>query len=215
MHLLRRNMRTAEDYLRRHAGTVLLIGCLFVIGVVFGALAVRSLSPRDRAEQASYLSETIGRAVKPSQGEGGLLLKASLLRSGKYLALLWICGISLVGMVVVMGGALVLGYVTGFTVSFLVAEMGGAGLALAIAGHLPQNLLQVPALVVAGTAAVAFSLQVVRSWRERRRVPNFYPALARFTGTLLAAGLVLVLAALVESYLSPALVRLASGWLHL
>jgi GMP synthase-like glutamine amidotransferase len=109
----------------------------------------------------------------------------------------------------------VLGYVTGFVVSFLVAEMGGAGLALAIAGHLPQNLLQVPALVVAGTAAVAFSMQVVRSWRERRRVPNFYPALARFTGTLLAAGLVLVLAALVESYLTPALVRLASGWLHL
>ena len=142
------------------------------------------------------------------------MLKAALLRSLKYLVLLWVLGISLVGVLGVAALALLRGFVSGFTVGFLAAELGWRGIALAVAGHLPQSLLEVPALVIGGTAAVAFSLQVIRSWSERRRVPQFYPALARLTGTLLATGLVLVVAGLVESYLSPALVRFATSFLQ-
>jgi stage II sporulation protein M len=215
MEAWRRGQRQFEEFLHRHAGVVLLLGVLFVAGVVFGALAVGSLDPRSKGEMVSYLGESLqSMGGRPAPGEGALMLKAALLRSLKYLALLWVMGISLVGVLGVAGVALVRGFVSGFTVGFLAAELGWRGLTLAVAGHLPQSLLEVPALLVGGTAAVAFSLQVIRSWRERRRVPQFYPALARFTATLVATGLVLLAAGLAESYLSPALVRFAASFLQ-
>ena len=216
MEWWRRWQRTLEEFLRRHGGVVLLLGALFVIGVVFGALAVGSLDPRSKQEMVRYLGESLSglSGSGPAPGEGSLMLKAALLRSLKYLVLLWVLGISLVGVLGVAALALLRGFVSGFTVGFLAAELGWRGIALAVAGHLPQSLLEVPALVIGGTAAVAFSLQVIRSWSERRRVPQFYPALARLTGTLLATGLVLVVAGLVESYLSPALVRFATSFLQ-
>jgi stage II sporulation protein M len=216
MEWWRRGQRSLEDFVRRHGGVVLLLGALFVIGVVFGALAVGSLDPRSKQEMVRYLGESLSGLSRggPAPAEGSLMLKAALLRSLKYLVLLWVLGISLVGVLGVAALALLRGFVSGFTEGFLAAELGWRGVALAVAGHLPQSLLEVPALVIGGTAAVAFSLQVIRSWSERRRVPQFYPALARLTGTLLATGLVLVVAGLVESYLSPALVRFAASFLQ-
>jgi stage II sporulation protein M len=102
------------------------------------------------------------------------------------------------------------GFVSGFTVAFLAAEMGGRGVLLAAAGHLPQSLLEVPALILAAAASVAFAQEVIGSWRARRRLTGFYEALAGYTGTLLSAGVLLVLSCLVEGYLTPLLVRAVS-----
>lgn len=214
MELLLGYQRTLEDFVRRHGGLLLLLGVLFVAGVVFGALAVGSLDDRSRGEILSYMGESLSTLEGHTGAEGGWMLRAALLRSAKYLGVLWVLGISLVGVPGVALLVLLRGFVSGFTVGFLAAEMGGKGLALAVAGHLPQSLLEVPALIVGGAAAVAFSLQVIRSWHERRRVPQFYQALARLTGTLVATGLVLILGGLVESYLSPVLVRFAASFLQ-
>jgi stage II sporulation protein M len=200
--------RNLEDFLRRYSGPVMLLSALFVIGVIFGALAVRSIEAKDRLEVVSYLSGQLQRLVSPPDGIGWTLFWRQLWGKLKLLALLWVLGISVVGALGVMVLAFLEGVVSGFFVGFVAAEMGGKGILLAIAGHLPQRLLEVPAVILAGTASVAFSTQVVRSWRAGRRVPNFYPALASFTGMLLVMGLVLVLSSLAEAFLSPALLRM-------
>lgn len=203
-----------EAFLLRHSGAVLLLAAVFLIGVVFGALAVRSLDPRDKLELVSALGGAVQGLGQAPPEVGLMLLKRSLLSKLKMLALLWVLGISLVGAVGVLVVALLRGLVSGFVVGFLAAEMGRAGLALALLAHLPHSLLEVPALLIGGTASLAFSIQVLQSWRRRRRLPRFYGALSAFTGTLAAMGLLLLAASLVESYLSPGLVRLALPWIQ-
>lgn len=215
MQLIHRYQRNFEEYVRRNLGLILLLAAVFVIGVIFGGLAIRSAGARDRAEIAAYLSETFERIVHPEAADSRLIFKLSLARSAIQLGFLWAVGITLLAIPCTVAGALVFGFVSGYTISFLTAEMGWGGLALGVAGHLPHSLLAIPALIMGATAAGSFSLQIVRSWRERRRLTNFYPALARFTGSLLAAGLVLVLAGVVEAYVSPALARAAINLLHL
>jgi len=203
-----------EAFLVRHSGAVLLLAAVFLIGVVFGALAVRSLDPRDKLELVSALGGAVQGLGHAPPETGFLLLKRSLVGKLKLLALLWVLGISLVGAVGVLAVALLRGLVSGFVVGFLAAEMGRAGLMLALLAHLPHSLLEVPALLIGSTASLAFSLQVLHSWRRRRRLPHFYGALSAFTGTLAAMGLLLMAASLVESYLSPGLVRLALPWIQ-
>lgn len=211
-HLWRRNL---ERFVQDHQGPVILLSSLFVIGVIFGALAVRSLPVRDKVELISYLDGSVAGLKSPPSAAGGVLLRQAVLGKIKWLSILWVLGISLVGVLGVMLLAFIRGFVSGFAVAFLAAEMGMKGVVLAIFGHLPQSLIEVPALILAGTASVAFSMQVIRSWKERRRVPRFYPALASYTVTLLATGLFLVLSGVVESYISPHLVQMALSALRL
>jgi len=213
MRLLSHWRRTLEEFVDMHRGPVLFLGTLFVIGVIFGALAVRSLEPRDKQELTLYLGSAVGALENPPPGAPAILLRRALIGNAKLLALLWVLGISVVGVVGVMVLALLRGFVTGFVVAFLAAEMGWPGVLLAVAGHVPQSLLEVPVLILAGTASVAFSARVFRSWRERRRVPDFYPALASYTAALCGMGVILILAGVVESYVSPALVHLSASWL--
>ncbi len=211
MWLFDHGWHTLEGFLDEHRGPVLFLGTLFVIGVIFGALAVRSLEPKDKQELVAYLAGSVTSLENPPAGAPALLLRRALLGNAKLLALLWVLGISVVGVLGVMLLTVLRGFMTGFVVAFLAAEMGWPGVLLAVAGHVPQSLLEVPVLILAGTASVAFSARVFRSWREGRRVPNFYPALASYTAALCVMGLVLILAGFVEAYLSPALVHLSAA----
>jgi len=214
MQLVRYYQRLLEEFLDRHRGILIFLSALFVMGVIFGALAVRSLEGQDKLDLVKYVRSAVPGLASPPEGAGLLMLKKALWGRLKLLALLWVLGISVAGIFGVMAVVLLRGLLSGFVMGLLAAQLGSAGLLLAVAGHLPQSFLEVPAVLLAGTASVAFSLQVVRSWRERRRVPHFYPALAAYTGTLLAMGLVMVLACVVESYVSPVFVRFAASFLH-
>lgn len=210
MELLVGWRRNLEDLLQRQGGLVLFQGALFVIGLIFGALALRSLDTATRLDLVRQLSDSVHVLRTGPEAAGGALLQEALIRETKQLALIWVLAISLVGVVGVMLLTLVRGFVTGFTVAFLAAEMGGRGVLLAAAGHLPQSLLEVPALILGAAASTAFALEVIGSFRARRRLAGFYEALAGYTGTLLSAGVLLVLSCLVEGYLTPLLVRAVS-----
>lgn len=214
MAALRRWRNELERFVIQHSGPVTLLAAVFLIGVVFGALAVRSLDPQDKLELVNALGIAVQGLGEASPESGLALLQRSLMSKLRLLALLWVLGISLVGAVGVVVVALLRGLVSGFVVGFLTAEMGRAGLLLALLAHLPHSLLEVPALLIGGTASLAFSLQVIQAWRRRRRLSHFYSALSAFTGTLAAMGLLLAAASLVESCLSPGLVRLALPWLQ-
>jgi stage II sporulation protein M len=199
--------RRVDDFLADHRGAVMLLSALFVLGVIIGALAVRTMDLKERADLTGYLGATLGTLQKAPVGSGMTIFTHSLLVDLKVLAILWVLGISIVGALGVMVLAIACGYVSGLLVAFLAVDMGLRGVLVAAAGHLPPNLIKVPALLVAGSASLGFSLQVVRAWRAGRRVPHFYRTLAHFTWTLAGAGAILVVAGLMEGYLAPSLVR--------
>lgn len=211
MHLLERWKYGFEEFMDRHRGPAVFLATLFVIGVVFGALAVRSLPAADKQELVAYLGATVGTLDRPPEGAEALMLRRALAGNAKLIALIWVLGVSVIGVVGILVLTFLRGFLTGFVVAFLAAEMGLQGVLLATAGHLPQSLLEVPAMILAGTASIAFASQVLRSWQQRRRVSHFYPALAAYSGILLANGGLLAVASLVESYLSPGLVRVAAA----
>lgn len=202
-----------EEFLDRHRGPAVFLVAAFLVGVVFGALAVRSFDALDTSELVHYLDLNTEGLANPPQGAEPMLLRRALLGHARTLALVWVLGISVVG---VLGVALLIflrGFVTGFTVSFLAAQLGVRGVLVALAGHFPHSLLEVPALLLTGMAAIGFAGQIFKTWRDRRRLHDFYPALASYTMTLLLTGAVLLLAGGVESYLTPGLLKLVAGML--
>lgn len=209
MHLYEAWRRNLEDLVIQRGGVVLLHASLFVIGLLFGALALRSLDADTRLELTRQLADSV--RVLGQAPETGPLVRDALLRQARQVSLMWVLSISLVGAVAVMALPLLRGFISGFAVAYLTAEFGTRGVLLAAAGHLPQTVLEVPGLILAASASVGFALEVATSWRVRRRLSGYYGALAAYSNTLLSAAALLVAAALVEGFISPHLIRLVAG----
>ncbi len=205
--------RNLEDLLYQQSGMALLMATLFLTGLIFGALALRSLDSTTRLDLVQALSKSVQVLSGSSGRVEGPLLRQALIRDAQWLGTLWLLAITLVGAMGVMLLSLVRGFVSGFVVAFLTAEMGLPGLLLAGAGHLPHSLLEVPAVILAATASCAFSLEVLRLLRSGRRLREFYEVLAGYTGSMLSVGVLLLLASLVEAYVTPTLVRVVAGLL--
>lgn len=213
MSFLDRTRGGIEAFVERHRGSVAFLSALFVAGVVFGSLAVRSLDVRDKLELVQYLGAGLERLRGPQEGLSPLVLRQSLGAAARLVALLWVLGISVAGVLGVMVLALLRGFVTGFSVAFLAAEMGAKGVVLALTAHVPHSLFDVPALILGGAASIGFAGEVLRLWRERRRAGQFYQALGPYTLSLLGVGALLAVGALVESYISPTLIQAAARYL--
>ncbi|MDB4866565.1 MAG: stage sporulation protein [Cohnella sp.] len=182
------------------------IGVLFIVGGVFGALLVRALT----FEQQQDLAQTLGVYLK-SVGDPAHLKAAATFWDGflfysKWVLLIWLLGLSVIGLPFVLVLVFLKGVLIGFAVGLLVHELAWKGLLFFLATVAPQNALAVPALMIASVSAARFAYFVVRERLFRRKGRLLPPFLAHTAVAVLM--LVMVgMASLYEAYVSPLLLE--------
>lgn len=198
-------------YLRDRLLYCLVVAATLVAGVVAGAIVASGLTSPERAGVSGSLFGFLGDlALNQRLPSAAELLRHSVGQHLRTAALLWLLGVTVVGFPGVLVILFVRGFSIGFTVGFLVHNLGLAGLAVAAAGVLPQHLLAVPVVLVQGVAAVSFSVSLFRNRFGREHRGRFYQELAGYTVLIAGTSLVLVGAALLESFISPLFLRLAA-----
>lgn len=202
-------MRMSAGLMER-LGPILGALALFSAGVVFGAMAAGSLGDTYRqtlAAAVDNLFQMLAAGHRPARAAAAL--GRALTSHGQTLALFWVLGISVVG---VLGVGLLIflrGFAAGFASALLAAELGWRGTLYAAAAVLPQKLVEVPALVLAGATACHFGLRILQG-RARYSTSTFYRELGQYTRWMLIAGALFLAAALVESFLTPWLMQWGS-----
>ncbi len=186
---------------------------VFVIGIVVGALAVRTLPDEQKIELINYLhifftGLTQGAA---SAADGGNVISLAMLNNAKTILLMWILGFTIVGIPFVLFILFTRGFIIGFTVGFLVNEYVMRGLLFALASVLPHNFLAVPAVLVMGVSATRFSLMLVR--RKAHDKINLWYEAARYSIFCLFLLVIMLVAALIEVYISPVFMTLVANLL--
>lgn len=205
------NSAQARLRLTRRQGLLIPVACVagaFILGMIAGSLALRTLSPAQLDELQKYLNtflNGIGGLAQngqfPALKAWGEILKGQLFS----LVILWLLGLTVVGapLVILLIGAR--GFILGFTVGFLVQEKAGQGLLLALVAVLPQNLFYVPGLLGAGALALYFTMSFFKSSRETPVLTS----MLMYTLLYLALTLLVLAGTWVEAYLVPGIIRLA------
>lgn len=197
------------EYLRENLGIYFFVILLFMVGVVFGALAVKALNGEQKAELFGYLEAFIQGIDTSLVAKTESLLPQSLAGNLKTLGLIWLLGLVVLGLPLVLVILFTKGFALGFTVGFLVDELGWKGVIFGIASVLPPNLFLVPAMVVISVAAISFSLVVIRS-RFLHQRESIYPQLLGYGCLALLTAGVGAIASFVEVYVSPVFIGLVS-----
>lgn len=108
-------------------------------------------------------------------------------------------------------GAIANGALVGFVVAHLAARTHANVLLLILAGILPHGLFEIPAYLLASGCGIRFGWYVLRSLAGRRHPGAWQAAWRDLAPTLLWIMGLLVAAALVETNVTPLLVRAVAG----
>lgn len=187
---------------RNNLNLYVFIGVLVVVGAIFGALLVNALT----LEQQQELADEVGvylTTVKDSNNlDAATAFWDSFLFYGKWLGLIWLLGLSVIGLPVVLALDFLKGVLIGFTVALLVRQLAWKGVFFFLASTAPQNALVIPALMIASVSASRFAYFVVRERLFRRKGQLLPPFLAH-TGVAALMLLMFCCASLYEAFISP------------
>lgn len=125
----------------------------------------------------------------------------------KTVGIMWVLGLSIIGLPMILLLLFLKGVVIGFTVGFLVNQLQWQGVTFALMGVLPQNLLVVPALMIVGVSGISFSLRLIRTRLLSKR-DVIMPHFMGYSLLVLAMLAVLTIAAMFETFVSPKLMQI-------
>ena len=194
-------------HFREHSSIYLFVIVLFLMGVIFGAIVVNSLTFSQKEDLAYYLSQFFGEVSNGKVAASKDVFAQSLFDNSKFIGMMGILGISIIGLPVILIVLFMKGLVIGFTVGFLVNQMGWNGFLLSFVSVLPQNFIIIPVFIITATVAVSISLKMIRRQFMKKISEPILPLLGRYALVFVVAGLFLVIAALFEAYISPSLMK--------
>ncbi|MBB3867324.1 stage II sporulation protein M [Geobacillus sp. NFOSA3] len=190
-------------HMREHAPMYLFVIVLFLMGVIFGAIVVNSLNFSQKQDLYYYLTQFFGQVSKGNIASAHDMFQQSYFHNLKYVALMWVLGISIIGLPIILILLFLKGIVVGFTVGFLVNQMGWQGFLLSFVSVMPQNLIIIPAFVIMGVISVSFSLQMVRNQFMKRGHEPIFPMIMRYTMAMMLISVSLLVSSSLEAYVSP------------
>jgi len=190
------------NHVKEHATIYLFMIILFLTGIIFGAIIVNSMNFVQKQDLFFYLEQFFGQIFNDQSINRTAVLKESFFYHVKYLFILFILGLSVIGLPIVWILLFVKGLVVGFSVGFIVNQLGGQGLLLASLSIAPQNILIIPIYIIAGSLSMIFSLTLLNKLFARRNSPPIFQPFGRYAVMFLILAAISFIAALLETYVA-------------
>ncbi|RWZ60197.1 stage II sporulation protein M [Halobacillus fulvus] len=207
--------RMIKNDLKAHTNLLVFIFVLFIMGMVFGAIIVNSMNFVQKQDLFFYLSQFFEQSLTPGGGSrGAALWKDSILYHLKYMILLFLLGISVIGMPVITVLLFIKGLVIGFSVGFLVNQMGWYGLLISSVSIAPQNILIIPVYLLAGSLALIFSLTLCKQLFIRRVHQPLLQVFLRYSLWFACLFAVLLPASMIEVFFSNTALEYVLEWIY-
>ncbi|SEA58928.1 stage II sporulation protein M [Thalassobacillus cyri] len=206
--------RVLRNHFTSYMNIYIFISVLFLIGIIFGAVIVNSMNFIQKQDLYFYLNQFFQQMINTDVVSKPTLFWDSLAYHLKYMLLIFILGISVIGMPVITVLLFIKGLVVGFSVGFLVNQMGWYGLFISSVSIAPQNLLIIPIYLIAGALAMIFSITLFRqlfSKRVHQPIMTIFLQYGILFAILIAC---LVIAAFIEAFLSNQTLEWVVKWLY-
>ncbi|TGB04459.1 stage II sporulation protein M [Halobacillus salinus] len=204
----------AKRDMQSHMNIFVFIFVLFIMGMIFGAVIVNSMNFVQKQDLFFYLKQFFEQSVNTEGVSKATLWKDSMLYHTKYMLLLFLLGISVIGMPIITVLLFIKGLVVGFSVGFLVNQMGWYGLFISSASIAPQNVIIIPVYLLAGSLALIFSLTLCKQLFVKRVHQPILQGLVRYSlmfGVLL---LILMISSTIEVFFSNTMLEYVLRWIY-
>lgn len=140
------------------------------------------------------------------------LLKQSLVNNIQTILLVWLLGITVIGLPIVVIIVILRGFIIGFTVGFLISELGFKGFIFSSLAILPQNIFIIPGIIIISAFSISFSLKIVKNKISKNLRYRFSADLIKYSLTVVSLSSILLIGSIIEAYITPLLMKLILGY---
>lgn len=187
---------------------VLLIA--FVLGVSAGAFTVIGLSSIQRDELLNYFQGFL-QLLDSQKVDSNELLSIVLLENAKIIAILWVLGVSIIGIPFIFLLISVKGFVTGFSTGFIINAIGFKGVLFAVFALLPKEIIIVPCLIALGVNGINFSLKIIKKRSAKNALKDSLKSdFFSYCFVTLFFSCFVFLGVLLEAYITPVFIRIVA-----
>ncbi|WNF37920.1 stage II sporulation protein M [Bacillaceae bacterium IKA-2] len=208
-----RILKLVADNIEENRSIYLFTTILLLMGIIFGAIIVNSLSLGQRHDLHIYINQFFGQVSEGEFADSAAMFSKSFAHYAKYIGIMWVLGLTIIGLPIILILLFIKGVVVGFTVGFLVKQLGMNGFLLSFVSIMPQNFILVPAFIIVATAAVSFSLKMIRHQFIKRSHEPIFKQFISYSALVLFVGAVLAFVSTFEAYVSPTLMRMVVTWM--
>ncbi|WP_248930846.1 stage II sporulation protein M [Paenibacillus hamazuiensis] len=200
-----KNMQLSK-YAKEHLSLYIFVAVILVTGVIFGAVMVNALSLEQKQEITRYLGNFFLTVDQGGLTDAQTSLSQVFSMHIKWVLIIWILGLSVIGLPLILILDFLKGVLVGFTVGYLAGQLSWKGMLFALVAVVPQNLIVIPVLIVSSVTAMSFSIYLVKH-RFMQRKGSVAQPLIGYTSTILAMGALLLAVSAFEAYVSPVMMK--------
>lgn len=190
------------QHIRAHATIYMFVLILFLTGIVFGAVLVNSMNFVQKQDLYFYLERFFNEMSKGETIQNKTIFTMSLLYHAKYLCMMFLLGLSVIGLPLVWIFLFLKGLVVGFSVGFIVNQLGWKGLLLAGISIAPQNMLVIPIYLIAGGLSMIFSLSLLNRLFRRNQAESIVHPFKKYFFIYIVLLVLSIIAAGLEAFVS-------------
>ncbi|WP_438432261.1 stage II sporulation protein M [Gorillibacterium sp. sgz500922] len=198
--------RKVATHVRTYLSFYIFASAVFATGVIFGVVLVGALTLDMTQEIGRHLGHFF---ESMNQGEELDTVRSFWTIFGmnvKWVLLIWLFGMSVIGLPLILVLDFLKGALVGFTIAFLIGQYAWNGFLFSLASVVPQNLLLIPVMLAGSVSALSFGMYVVKNRFLKQKGP-FYQPFVRYTALAFLLVLLTAGASLYEAYLSPELMK--------
>ncbi|MHA6251041.1 stage II sporulation protein M [Oceanobacillus sp. CAU 1775] len=191
-----------SQHIREHSIIFVFIIILFITGVIFGSVIVNGMNFTQKQDLFFYLERFFTFTINEQGIDQGLLWQESFFYHLRFLGILGVLGLSIIGLPIVWILIFIKGLVIGFSVGFIVSQLGGEGFLFVALSIIPHNLIIVPVYLIAGSLTMIFSLLLFKKIFSNGSVNYLRKPFFNYIIVFSMLFIVSSIAALIESYVS-------------
>lgn len=199
-----------SNNIRENMGVYFTVTLFFSIGLAAGAFTLKAMDNAQKQDLVIYLNRFF-QIIKGENISGGRAFYQSIKNNFQTVFLIWIFGITVVGVPLTLFVTSFRGFILGFTVSFLIQGLGWKGFLCFIASVLPQNIIYVPCILIISALSLRFSLNIFKRKVKRGIMDTIKSSILSYTTAVVIIFLIMCIGSIIEAYISPHILKWMSN----
>lgn len=196
------------NHFKSNTNTYFFLFLAFVAGISAGAFTVNGLSSIQKSELTDYFQGFL-LLFENQRVDSNEILRIAVVDNIRIVAILWILGVTIIGIPFIYMVLGIKGFITGFSSGFIIDLLGIKGVMFTMLTILPREIILVPCIIALGVNGINFSLNIIRKKSVKHMIKeNLKTSFLAYCLVTLLFMSIMSAGVLIEAYVTPVFIRM-------
>jgi len=179
---------------------------IITLGIISGSIFMVIINENDKTMVINQITEFINN-VNNNNISSVQALKNSLITNFTYILLIWILGMSIIGIIFNIFLVYIKGFVLGFSISSFIYVYGVKGIIASLIYLIPSQLFNLFIVTVIGIYSIMFTCYLFKQISGNKNT-NIKSFIKKYIYIILISSILTLISSLLETFFTPALFKL-------